>query len=159
MNDATVYRFFDSRTGTQFLTSSAAERDTVIATRPDLVKEGVGLGAIDRPAGDPNAVAVFRFFDTQSGTHFYTSSGTERDSLQATRADLTYEGASFYEHQTATSTDSAVYRFFNANNGTHFFTASAAERGTILATPAGPRARGHRLLRPHPPDVIAHMPR
>lgn len=48
-NDATVYRFFGSRTGTQSLTSSTAERDAVIATRPDLVPEGIAFHALTDP--------------------------------------------------------------------------------------------------------------
>ena len=131
---STVFRFFDSRNGTQFLTGSTAERDAILATRPDLVPEGVGIGALAQPAGDANAVAVFRFFDTGSGTHFFTSSAAERDGLQNGRADLKYEGVSFYEHAAQVGDDMAVYRFFNAENGTHFYTASASERGSILAT-------------------------
>jgi hypothetical protein len=107
-DDGTVYRFFDSRSGTQFLTSSVSERDAVLATRPDLVSEGVGIGAVPQPDGDANALAVYRFFDTVSGTHFYTSSGAERDDLTANRFDLVYEGPSFFEHQTAEAGDTAV---------------------------------------------------
>ena len=131
-SDGAVYRFFDSRTGTQFLTSSVSERDAVLATRPDLVSEGVGIGAVTQPDGDPNALAVYRFFDTVSGTHFYTSSDVERADLVATRFDLAYEGRSFFEHQIAEAGDTAVYRFFNAGNGTHFYTSSASERSAIL---------------------------
>lgn len=131
---AAVYRFFDSSSGTQFLTASITERDAVLASRPDLVPEGVGIGAVAQHAGDADAIGVFRFFDMESGTHFYTSSTAERDSVEATRSDLQYEGVSFYEHSSAAAGDTAVYRFFNANNGTHFYTASATERGTILAT-------------------------
>ena len=69
-SESAVYRFFDSKTGTQFLTSSATERDTVLATRPDLISEGVGIGALNQPSGDADAISVYRFFDTQTGTHF-----------------------------------------------------------------------------------------
>ena len=44
-------------------------------------------------AGD---VAVYRFFDTSYGTHFYTSSASERASILAARADLKEEGIGFY---------------------------------------------------------------
>ncbi len=132
--DVAVYRFFDKTNGTQFLTASAAERDTIIATRPDLVAEGVGIGAVAPSSNDANAIPVYRFFDTTSGTHFYTSSSSERDNLLGTRPDLAFEGASFYEHQVAEAGDSAVYRFFDSTNGTHFYTSSGTEHSTILAT-------------------------
>ena len=133
LNDVSVYRFFDKINGTQFLTASATERDAIIKTRTDLVVEGVGISAVDG-SGDANAVPVYRFFDTHAGTHFYTSSSSERDDIIGKRPDLTFEGTSFYEHQTAESGDAAVYRFFDSNNGTHFYTSSASERSTILAT-------------------------
>ena len=103
------------------------------ATRPDLVYEGVGLAAVD-PATDPAAAPVFRFFDTRFGTHFYTSSTSERNTVIATRPDLVSEGIGFYEHTTPQSGDAPVYRFFDSNAGTHFYTASAGERSTIIAT-------------------------
>ena len=133
-NDFAVYRFFDKVNGTQFLTASAAERDAILKTRPDLVAEGVGIGAVDGSGDASNTVPVYRFFDTRSGTHFYTSSSSERDDIIGTRPDLTFEGASFYEHQVAQAGDAAIYRFFDSVNGTHFYTASQTERSTILST-------------------------
>ena len=35
-----MYRFFDTAYGTHFFTASAAEKDQITATRPDLVLEG-----------------------------------------------------------------------------------------------------------------------
>ena len=135
-SDTVVYRFFDTVNGTQFLTSSAAEHDAVVKTRPDLVAEGVGIGAVATPGESADALPVYRFFDTRAGTHFYTSSSAERDSVIGTRPDLTFEGTSFYEHGVAHAGDAAVYRFFDAVNGTHFYTSSATERSSILATRA-----------------------
>lgn len=128
-----IYRFFDGVHGTQFLTASLSETQSLQATRSDLVYEGVGLNAVD-PAVDSTAAPVYRFFDTKFGTHFYTSSTTERDAVSAARSDLKYEGVGFYEHATAQSGDAAVYRFFDANFGTHFYTSSTAERASIIAT-------------------------
>ena len=133
MTQPAVYRFFDSIHGTHVFTASRSEKQPGQATRADLVYEGIGLNAVD-PAADPNAAPVFRFFDTRFGTHFYTSSSTERDNVAATRPDLTFEGVGFYEHTTAQPGDAPVYRFFDSNNGTHFYTQSATERATVIAT-------------------------
>lgn len=93
-NAAPVFRFFDARFGTHFLTASASERDTVIATRPDLQFEGTGFYEhAARQAGD---IPVYRFFDTRYGTHFYTPDDGERATLAATRPDLRFEGIGFY---------------------------------------------------------------
>ncbi len=136
-----VYRFFDQSDGTHFYSTSLAERNTLLQSRPDLRFEGFGLHAILATA-DPTALPVFRFFDTGDGTHFYTISTLERDALIANRADLKFEGTAFYEHGQAQAGDSAVYRFFSANDGTHFYTASATERATILATRSDLRDEG-----------------
>lgn len=128
----TVFRFFDRQTGTQFLTSSASERNAVMASRPDLSNEGAGFGAL--PAGDGGSVQVFRFFDMTSGTHFYTSDAAERDGAEAMRPDLAYEGVAFNEYAGAQPGAEAVYRFFDTGQGTHFYTGSASERASILAS-------------------------
>ncbi len=128
-----VFRFFDSHTGTHFYTANASERDQTIAGRADLTYEGVGLNA-QTQASDPSAAPVFRFFDTHSGSHFYTTSTTERDGLQSGTAGLTYEGVAFYESTAATSADTAVYRFFDKVDGTHFYTPNQNEYASVLAT-------------------------
>ncbi|RYY11211.1 MAG: matrixin family metalloprotease [Alphaproteobacteria bacterium] len=127
-----VYRFFDTRSGTQLLTSSAAEHDTIVATRPDLVDEGIAMGGTS--TDDPNAVPVFRFFDTGTGTHFFTASASEKAALGLTRPGLVPERTNLYEHATAQPGDVPVFRFFQQADGTHFYTGSAVERVAILAT-------------------------
>lgn len=130
---ASVYRFFDTNYGTHFYTASSSERNTILATRPDLVSEGVGLSALGAST-DPNVSPVYRFFDTIHGTQFVTAAATERDTVIATRSDLTYEGISFYEYNNAQPGSAPVFRFFDTTYGTHFFTGSATERATILAS-------------------------
>ena len=137
-----VYRFFDTTDGTHFYSTSELERNTLIQTRPDLVYEGVGLKAVASPSTDAAAAAVYRFFDVNTGTHFYSASSGERDTILATRPDLAFEGTAFYEHTTAQAGDTPVYRFFDLSDGTHFYTASASERSTILATRADLRDEG-----------------
>lgn len=129
-----VYRFFDSNYGTHFFSASVSEKDTIMATRSDLVYEGVGLQSIDPASSDPNASPVYRFFDETYGTHFFTASASERDTVIATRSDLAYEGTGFIEHTAQQSGDTPVYRFFDTKYGTHFYTADANERATVIAT-------------------------
>lgn len=130
-----VFRFFDAAHGTQLLTQDATERDTILSTRSDLHYEGVGLRAIDPAHTTPNTVDVYRFFDTINGTHFMTSSLSERDIVLDSRPDLIFEKSStMVEHATAQTGDSAVYRFFDSTNGAHFYTANADERAAILST-------------------------
>ena len=91
-----IYRFFDAVSGTQFLTASAAERDAVIATRPDLHYEATSR-FYEHATAQPGDTAVYRFFDTVQGTHFYTDDLTERGTILSSRPDLVPEGIGFYE--------------------------------------------------------------
>ena len=127
-----VFRFFDTKSGTQFLTSSQTERATILATRPDLTSEGAGFDALAN--APPGSSAVYRFFDTGNGTHFFTSSATERDQIDATRSDLIDEGVGFYEYAGPQPGAAPVYRFFDTAAGTHFYTASPSERAAILTS-------------------------
>jgi T5SS/PEP-CTERM-associated repeat protein len=129
-----VFRFFDSNYGTHFFSASPSERNTIISTRPDLVYEGVGLQSVDPASNDPNSAPVYRFFDSTYGTHFFTASASERDTVIQTRSDLLYEGTGFLEHTQQQAGDIAVYRFFDTHFGTHFYTADAGERATVAAT-------------------------
>jgi fibronectin-binding autotransporter adhesin len=133
-----VFRFFDKNFGTHFYTSDPNEEQVILKTRPDLVPEGpggVGLQAISTVSNDPNAAPVYRFFDTLHGTHFFTASASERDTVINTRPDLTFEPTSlFFEHTQPQPGDTPVYRFFDNKFGTHFYTDDPTERATILNT-------------------------
>ena len=128
-----VFRFFDQRNGGHFYTTSATERDTLRQAGSGLFYEGVGLNAAN-PSTDPAAAPVYRFFDTRNGSHFYTTSGDEKTTLQATRPDLAFEGTAFYENLTPQANDAPVYRFFDTTDGSHFYTANLNEYASVLAT-------------------------
>jgi hypothetical protein len=83
-------------------------------------------------AGDTR-VAVFRFFNTATGTHFYTASVEERDRIVATLPVLRYEGPAFHASSSPATALSPVYRFYNSRTGVHFYTISEDERNHILA--------------------------
>ncbi len=77
--------------------------------------------------------AVYRFYNRDTGTHFYTVSVGERDGVIRAYPQFAYEGATF-----AAPVDAAVtvpvYRFYNTKTGTHFYTTSESERDGIIAT-------------------------
>jgi Repeat of unknown function (DUF5648) len=79
-------------------------------------------------------VPVYRFYNTRTGAHFYTTSETERDNVRATLAFMTYEGAAFFASGTDSPGLSPVHRFYNTQTGVHFYTISEAERAHVAAT-------------------------
>ena len=129
-----VARFFETTNGTHFFTANPDEVRQILSTRPDLVQENAGLTAVDPASNDPNAIPVYRFFDSVYGTQFFTSSLTERDMVTATRPDLKPEGTAFVEHATQQTGDQAVYRYFDTRFGTHFYVSDPGENRSILAT-------------------------
>ncbi|CAO3357522.1 hypothetical protein [Azospirillum melinis] len=93
----TVYRFFNKRTGTHFFTSSEGERDNVIANSSDTYSfEGEAYKALSSDTTNPNAKSLYRFFNKTNGTHFYTASEVERDSIiKTSSATYNFEGVAY----------------------------------------------------------------
>ena len=90
-----VFRFYNTKTGTHFYTTRRAERDHVIATWPQFAFEGAAYYAMPA-AGSDGRTGLFRFFNTTTGAHFYTTSTAERDKVRATLPQFAYEGVAFY---------------------------------------------------------------
>jgi hypothetical protein len=76
-------------------------------------------------------VNVYRFYNTQTGTHFYTSSEAEREDVTNNNAAFVYEGIAYQAYAGDTASNTALYRFFNTETGNHFYTAVDAERDSV----------------------------
>lgn len=79
---------------------------------------------------------VARFFNTLTGTHFYTAVPAERDGLRGGGQGFVFEGNAFDTNASA-ETGTAVFRFFNTSTGTHFYTASLEERDSVITNLPG----------------------
>jgi hypothetical protein len=126
-----VYRFFNVKKGFHFYTASAVERDSVIANLAKIYSyEGVAYNI--NSVNLANSVPLYRFFNTKNGSHFYTASVVERDSVIANLAKIyNYEGEAYNVSTTALG-GTPVWRFFNAKRGAHFYTASEAEKNSVV---------------------------
>lgn len=93
--DLEVFRFLNTDTGTHFYTASEAERDLVIANLDAYAFEGVAYRA-SSDDGDGTLDALYRFQDTRTGVHFYTSSEEEVSSILQTLPGYRFEGVAFY---------------------------------------------------------------
>jgi len=85
--------------------------------------------AFAQPAPD----AVYRFYNRETGTHFYTVSVSERDDVIRSFAQFAYEGAAFAALSQPRADSVPVFRFYNKTTGTHFYTTSVSERDGIIA--------------------------
>lgn len=86
---------------------------------------------ITKPSLPP--VDIYRFYNSQTNTHFFTASPSERDIIQNTFPSFKFEGVGFKAAPDQIGAD-PVFRFYNTETNTHFFTPSIAERDHIVAT-------------------------
>lgn len=80
---------------------------------------------------------VFRFFNRQTGVHFFTISSTEAEGVKTNLPQYTYEGAAFYALGNPADGLLPVYRFANLRTGTHLYTISESEKNNVIATLSG----------------------
>ena len=134
VSGATVYRFFRPDTGVHFYTASELERDSIINNLSDYTYEGASYIAAAETA-DPitQAKPVYRFFNTHTGAHLYTMSEQERDSVNNTLSNYTYEGIAYYGYESDRPGAAPLYRFYNPETDAHFYTPSKIERDTVLS--------------------------
>lgn len=90
-----VYRFYNTRSGAHFYTINPDERDQVIANL-SAVFNYEGIAWYGSTVGGPGWFPIYRFFNTTTGTHFYTAAPTERDSVIKTLPSFNYEGIAYY---------------------------------------------------------------
>ena len=124
-----IYRFFNQDTGVHFYTASETERDAIRTELSNFAYEGIAYNSVDSLTGE-EVVPVYRFFNRDTGVHFYTVSPTERDAVEQLD-NFSFEGEAFSAYSTEVAGSVPIYRFFNPTTGGHFYTPSAAERDAV----------------------------
>ena len=129
-----VYRFFSTETNTHFFTISEEEMDTIIDNYPWYRYEGIAWYAYPPGYQESNTYPVYRFFSTETNTHFFTISEEEMDTIIDNYPWYRYEGIAWYAYPPGyqESNTYPVYRFFSTETNTHFFTISEEEMDTII---------------------------
>lgn len=82
---------------------------------------------------DSNCVPVYRFYNTNTGVHFYTTTEHEKRNVLDNMPWFRYEGISSYakSYRTLLPGMIPVHRFYNFRQGVHFYTANQAEATNI----------------------------
>ncbi len=84
-------------------------------------------------ANPANSAPLYRFFNKANGSHFYTPSVAERDTVIAQwSATYAYEGPAYNVSLTSGGC-APMYRFYNKANGSHFYTVSTEERDSVIS--------------------------
>lgn len=131
-----AYRFFNTRTGAHFYTTNEAERtDVQNNLSPPFSFDGPAFSVAS--AFSPGLSPVHRFYNSQTGVHFYTISEEERANVVANLPHFRYEGVAYHASQVAGAGLTPLYRFFVPSKGFHFYTASYSEKVSIEANLSG----------------------
>lgn len=78
-----------------------------------------------------NRVSVYRFYNTQTGAHFYTSSEAEKSNILSSLPTFRFEGTAFYASSVEAEGLSPVFRFLNLQTGVHLYTISEDEKAYV----------------------------
>ena len=132
--ESTVYRFLNTDTGVHLYTSSEVERDAILENLPNYVSEGSAYVSVDPFTGSPEPEQVYRFLNSDTGTHLYTVSKLEKDLVQQNLPNFSLETESFFAFAEEQPGTIPVYRFFNTDTGAHFYTPSETEREAVEET-------------------------
>lgn len=90
-----IWRFYNTETGAHFYTMSVAERDAVDANLPTFNLEGIGYHALPVKGSAPDTIPLYRFYNTNSGAHFYTAAEAEKDFV-VTLPGFNFEGIAYW---------------------------------------------------------------
>jgi Carboxypeptidase regulatory-like domain/CarboxypepD_reg-like domain/Repeat of unknown function (DUF5648) len=89
---------------------------------------------VDAALAKQTALPVCRFYNTRTGTHFYTADPAEKADVIAHLPWYRYEGVAYTVDVGNAANNAPLYRFYNKENGTHFYTADVAEKSRIIST-------------------------
>ncbi len=140
-----IYRFYNNRDKAYFYTASGDEKDMVITNssydRPDSIEwpyvyQGSTFEAAHSYLSSDALVPLYRFYNTDTGHHFFTASKDEADMVKAKAASgewpFNYEGTAFNVYSSDPNPSSsgeelAIHRFYSPSLNRHFFTGDLTE--------------------------------
>lgn len=107
-----VYRFWSGQLGSHFYTLDENERDKLIHDHFEVwTQEGVAFYAYPPDQSPEGTLPVHRYWSGTLGKHLYTSSQTERYTLDHARSDIwQYEGMAWYAYPAASSSEVAIVK-------------------------------------------------
>ena len=92
-----LYRFFNSITGFHFYTANDSEKDLLNATlNSEFIFEGVSFAVHSLNSVNSTRDPVYRFYDPDRRTHFYTANFEEIKFLENAYPSWINEGVAWY---------------------------------------------------------------
>lgn len=108
---------FDLEESEGKLDLSVGQEVTVVGDLDD--EDFDALSITFNPLNDEDSAdTIYRFFNTDTGVHFYTGDENERDSVE-NLDNFVFEGASYESVDPLSGQSTPVYRFLNEDTGVH----------------------------------------
>ncbi|MFP8777850.1 DUF1566 domain-containing protein [Hydrogenophaga sp. RWCD_12] len=92
---------------------------------------GYDAGKAMAKAASSSLITAYRFYNVQTGSHFYTTNEAEKQNVLNTLPQFLYEGPAFHASGVAATGLSPVHRFYNQRSGVHFYTISEDEKALV----------------------------
>ena len=134
MNLSEIHRFYQYEKGFHFYTADNNESNVIqeetAAGNLAYDYEGESFAALsantDSLTGEliEGAEEVYRFFNSNTGAHLFTMDEVEKDYIESTLDNYSYEGVAYYafEEQHEKIDTIPVYRMYNGQTDTHLLT-------------------------------------
>ena len=135
-----VHRFYQYEKGFHFYTANDNEssviRTETAAGNLSYDYEGKSFRAL---ASNLNTISqiiegveeVYRFFNNETGAHLFTMFEAEKEYIENTLDNYSYEGVAYHAFKSEKSDSIPVYRMLNGDTGTHLFTTDSNEVNSI----------------------------
>lgn len=128
-----MHRYYNASKGVHFYTDNTAAMQRF----PDYTYEKEAFKVFPKSnaasyEGDTNIVPVYRFYNPETGAHFYTANATQAERVKSNFSPpFIYEGIKFYVYSSESGLGTELRKFFNPSTGAHFFTAFEGEMNTL----------------------------
>ena len=129
-NDLTIVNYFDGQGNLG--AGAPVGLNNIIGTEHQEVVDFFAGNSTPINSED-SGTTVYRYFNTDTGVHFYTANEEERNSIEDELTNFQGEGASYrgVDPLTGAGEPVPVYRFLNQDTGVHLYTVSEAERSAV----------------------------
>ncbi len=133
-----VYQFVNPSLGSYFYTVDEYEQSVIAETLDNYeLQEVEAIRTLEENEVDPITGAeseeVYRLFNKSSGSHLYTTSEFERDSIVDNFDNYSLDDNMFYAYTEEVAGSIDVHRFYNATEDVHVFTHSDTEIAEMMA--------------------------
>ena len=130
IRDNNVFRFLNTATGIHFYTDDETERDFIEDNLATFEPEAASFASVNPDEAD-SAAEIYRFFNSDTGGHLYTTDEVERDFIIDNLDNFVFEDVAFFAFETNVENTLPVYRFYEPNLGVHFYTGDEGERAFV----------------------------